>query len=270
MFRRWLLSIALLLGLLAPAAATLTTTNLAGFNAYTAAVAGGNIEFVGGSITGKLGATSGTSTIALNSGLTGGIDSAVSDNDLVIAVFATSSVSDRTLSITDGTSEYTLIDSELYSNDSSDTNLRVAYKFVSGDTATTFGPTGSLADGGTMAVYVFRGVDQTTPLDVAAVSGTGINTVLSNPPSITPSTAGAFIVAIGAGGHGRGSGVTYSSSDLTDFFTISADDSNDSILGIGHKDDWSSGAFNPAAFTFSGTDSVEYSWCAMTIALRPE
>lgn len=41
MIRRWLLSIALLLGLLAPAAATLTTTNLAGFNAYTAAVAGG-------------------------------------------------------------------------------------------------------------------------------------------------------------------------------------------------------------------------------------
>lgn len=40
MIRRWLLSFALLLGLLVPAAATLTTTNLSGFNAYTSAAPG--------------------------------------------------------------------------------------------------------------------------------------------------------------------------------------------------------------------------------------
>lgn len=235
--------------------------------------AGGNIEFVGGQTASKVGSAGGTSTIALNSGLTGGIASAVSDDDLVIAAFSTGSSADRTLSITTG---YTLIASELYQVSTErtfDTNLRVAYKFVSGDTATTFGATGSTADAGAMAVYVFRGVDLTTPLDVAAVTAVGEHTevsgpLLPNPPSITPVTPGAFIVCIGACGHDDGVD-TLSSSDLTGFLSVGSDDSNDTSLGIGHIDNWSSGAFDAAAFTFSGTAGNVDTFCAMSIALRP-
>lgn len=229
------------------------------------------IQFVGAATDGKLGATSGTSTIALNSGLTGGIASSVSEGDLVIAVFGTGSTANRTLSITDGANAYTLIASELYSNDNVDANLRVAYKFMGStpDTNTTFGPTGNASDAGAMAVYVFRGVDQTTPLDVAAVTATGINGVYADPPSITPSTAGSFIVCVGAGAHFAGT-QTYSSSDLTDFISVGGpDDNNDATIGIGHKDDWTSGAFDAAAFTFSSGSNINLSWAAITIALRP-
>jgi hypothetical protein len=187
---------------------------------------------------------------------------------LVIAVFATGAKTDRTLSITDGSTDYTLIGSEQHINDNFHTNLRVAYKFVSGDTATTFGPTGNTADAGTMAVYVFRGVDQTTPLDVAVQQSTSQNSALANPPSIAPTTTGAFIVCIGAAGHSGGVD-TFTSSDLTGFLTIGSNGSNDSTLGIGHKDDWTSGAFDAAAFGFTQADATSFSWAATSIALRP-
>jgi cytochrome c556 len=229
------------------------------------------IEFVGGNTAGKLGATSGDTTIALNGSLTGGIASAVSAGDLVIAAFSTGSAADRTLAITDGTNAYTLIDSELYQNDTEDTNLRVAYKFMGAtpDAATTFGPTGNAADAGAMAVYVFRGVDQGTPLDVAAVAAGATNTQLVDPAPITPVSAGAYIVCVGAGAR-EGLG-DFSSSDLTDFRTQSgSDDTNDTTLGIGHKPDWAAGEFNPAAWTHGAADSTNYSWASLTIALRPE
>jgi hypothetical protein len=228
------------------------------------------IQFVGGATANKVGNTVATSTIALDSGLTGGIASAVSAGDLVIAAFATGSVADRTLSITDGSSNYTLIGSELYADDDKDTNLRVAYKFMGGtpDTATTFGPTGNVDDAGAMAVYVFRGVDTGTPLDVAATTATGTNSGLPNPPSITPITAGAFPVHIGACGHSGGAD-TFTSGTLVDFMTDGANDTNDATIGIGHVDNWTSGASDPAAFGFSQVDSNTFSWAALSLVLRP-
>ena len=217
------------------------------------------IEFVGGNTAGKAGATSGNTTIALNSGLTGGIASAVSAGDLVIACFATGAVADRTLAITDGTTNYTLINSELYSNDTFDTNLRVAYKFMGGspDASTTFGPTGDNADSGAMAVYVFRGVDSGIPLDVAAVPATGIDTSRANAASIQPTTTGAYIVVVGAAAHNGGVD-TFTSSDLTDFLTVGGtNDTNDITLGVGHLA-WTSGAFNAAALGHSQADSTSF------------
>jgi hypothetical protein len=241
-------------------------------SAIVGTIGGVPIQFVGGATAAKAGATSGTSTIALNSGLTGGLASAVSNDDLVIAVFGTGSAADRALSITDGSTDYTLIGSELNSSDNCNTNLRVAYKFVSGDTATTFGPTGNTSDAGVMAVYVFRGVDPTTPLDVSVTTATGTNTMLANPPSITPATAGAFIVCLGVGGHDNNQEppATFASSDLEDFLTRNADDIFRATIGIGHKSDWTSGAFDASQFTLAaGNDSTAYSWAAMSIALRP-
>jgi hypothetical protein len=228
---------------------------------------GDGIRFVGGATASKVGATSGDTTIALNSGLTGGIASAVSPGDLVIAAFGTGSTADRTLAITSG---YTLIGSEQYANDTFDTNLRCAYKFMGAtpDTTTTFGPTGSTSDAGAMAVYVFRGVDPTTPLDVAAVQATALNTSRVVPPDITPSTVGAFPVVIGAAAHNGGTD-TFTSSDLTDFRTVGGNDTNDVTLGIGHQDNWSSGATNFATWGHSQADSTSFCWAATTIALRP-
>ena len=228
-----------------------------------------SIEFVGGKTASVAGATSGTTTIALNAGLTGGIGSAVQAGDLVIAAYATSSSGDRTLAITDGTNAYTLIDTELWVDDTYDTNLRVCYKFMgtTPDTATTFGPTGNISDAGAMVVYVFRGVDATTPLDVAAVPALLPSTARPDPPAINPVTSGAFIVAIGAAGHSGGTD-TFSSSDLLGFMTIGSNDSNDVSLGIGHFK-WIAGNNNPAVWGHTQQDSVSFSAAAMTVALRP-
>jgi hypothetical protein len=231
------------------------------------------IQFVGAASAGKLGAASGNTTIALNSGLTGGIASSVSADDLVIAVFGSGSQEDRTLAITDGTNPYTIISSELWINASVsvDTNMRVAYKFMGStpDTSTTFGPTQNSADGGAMAVYVFRGVDKTTPLDgVTPTTDSKNNSALVNPPTITPSTAGAFIVVAGAAGH-TGGVDTFSSSDLTSFRSQgSSNDNYDASIGIGHKPDWTSGAFDPAQWTFTQADSTSFSCLALSFVLR--
>lgn len=225
------------------------------------------IEFVGAATDTKAGATSGNSTIALNSGLTGGTRSGVQNGDLVIAFFASWSTVDRTLSITDGTNPYTLIATELLGNDTTKTNLRVAYKFVSGDTDTRFGPTGATSDTGAMGVFVFSGVNSATPLDVAATTATGLNSPIADPPSITPSTAGAHIICIGAGAHSAGL-QPYSSSDFDAFVSVQADLTRDISVGIGRKA-WTSGKFNPAAYSWSGFNDPSYSWAAMSVALRP-
>lgn len=233
----------------------------------------GAIQFVGATTAGKAGATSGNTTIALNSGLSGGVASGVAEGDLVIAVFGTGATADRTLAITDGSNNYTLIDSELYQDDTLDTNLRVAYKFMGGtpDASTTFGPTGDANDSGAMAVYVFRGVDPTTPLDVAAVSGQAADTSRVVPPDITPSTAGAYVVIVGAAAHNGGVD-TFTSTDLiADFATQGGtNDTNDVTIGVGHIDNWTSGATNAATWGHSQTDSTSFSWAGITLALRPE
>jgi hypothetical protein len=249
---------------------------LPGVASIIAGLGSSGIVFVGGAVASKNGAVSGNSTIALNSGLSGGVASSAASGDFVIAAFATGAASDVTLAITDGSSDYTLIGSELYANDTEDVNLRVAYKFITSDTEVTFGPTHSTSDGGSMAVYVFRNVNISSPLDVAAATATGLNTFLCNPPAITPSTAGAFIVSVGAatvGSYADGSPTPpeFASSDLTAFLTTPgpAEEANIAALGIGHKNNWTSGEFDPAAFTVpNDTDSSTYSWAAVTFALR--
>jgi len=234
-----------------------------------AADAANPIEFVGSATTTKAGAASGNSTMSLTAGLSGGIASSVSDGDFVIAVFATGGVADRTLSITDGTNPYTLIGSELYADDTNDSNLRVCYKFVSGDTSVTFGPTGASGEPGLTGVYVFRNVNQTTPLDVSAVTATGTNSLNPNPPSITPVTSGAFIVAIGASGTRNTGQAFVTPSDLTAFVDNNREDTYGVAFGIGHKNDWSSGEFDPAAWVHDSVASTSYAWTAITVALRP-
>lgn len=241
-------------------------TGIAGFTGAS------GIFYVGGNTATKAGATSGTSTIALNSSLSGGLRSSVQAGDLVVAIFGAASSSDVTLSITDGTTEYTLIGSELYSNDSVKTSLRAAYKFMGGspDTATTFGPTGDVTCAAALAVLVFSGVNASTPIDVTTTTATGINGMTPNPPAITPVTAGAKIISMGAAAHGSGSTVTFTSPDLSGFLSAYSADNNECTLGVGYKD-WTSGAFDPGAFSLvgAGFDDPNWSWAALTLALRP-
>ena len=235
------------------------------------------IQFIGGAITNKLGATAGNSTMPLNSGLTGGAESFAQSGDFVIGIFASSSSGDRTLSITDGTTAYTLIGAELFGNSTLDVNLRVAYKFITeADTSVTFGPTGATTDVGCTAVYVFRYVDPTTPLGgVTPTTATIATSRLANPPSITPVTPRSYIVCVGSGCvASTGVGPYNTPADLTGWFTDTRAGASTSfltpIVGIGHKNDWTTGAFDAAAFTLAaGGDSTATASAAISFVLKP-
>jgi len=228
-----------------------------------AAKAKSGIQYVGGYVVGFFGTTSEV-TITLTS-LTGGLASSPAAGDIVIVYFGTGSTADQNLVV----SGYTEV-VELYANSTYDTNLVVAYKFMGVTPDTSFTLTGgtlNTSDAGAVAVQVWRNVNAVTPLDVTQTTATIPLSVLANPPAITPITGGAVIVAGGAGAHVNGTQI-FSSSDLTAFISAGGSDTRDVTIGLGYHV-WTSGAFNPAAFTFSGSDSTLYSSAAVTLALRP-
>lgn len=227
------------------------------------------ISFVGAKMAQRAGGTSGNVTLAINSGLTGGIASAAASGDFVVAVYAVGSNADRTLSITDGTTDYTLIGSELYANGSIDTNLRVAYKFITSDTDVTFGPTGASSNEGVIGAYVFRGVNTSNPLDVTETTATGTGSMKANPPSITPSTAGSYIMLVGASTYDTRAEYT-DPGDMAYFIQMQgATDTYIAQAFMAHKDDWTSGAYDHAAINLTDADWASATWAAISIALRP-
>ena len=101
------------------------------------------LQYVGSNTGTWAGANTGNNNVSLTA-LTGGLSASAAIGDIVVALYVTGSTADRTLSITDGTNAYTLVNTEQYSNGTTyDTNLRVAYKILTAaDANTVFGPTG--------------------------------------------------------------------------------------------------------------------------------
>jgi len=227
------------------------------------------IVFVGGRSAIKAGASSGNTTITISSGLSGGVGSAAQSGDLVIAAFASSGVSALPKPISDGSTPYTIIASELYRSEIYGTNLRLAYKQMGAtpDASVTFGPTGNANDAGVMLVFVFRNVSSSSPI-VTSNTATVSNSGLPNPPAITPNVSGAVIVAVGAAGNGAGNGQTFACSNMTGMLTASQADTGSCCAGMAQAS-YASGTFDPNAFTASYSNSSAYSWAAITCALRP-
>lgn len=203
-------------------------------------------------------------TISLTS-LTGGLDTQPSADDVVVVTFAGGSNTDRTLAATG----YTQI-AQQRPNDVYDVNHYCGYKVMGGTPDTSVDLTAasaSSAHGGVVIVEVWRGVNTTTPMDVAAIPDTGTNSALANPPSITPVTAGARVCVSAAAAHVAGA-FNLSSSDLGTITVINADATID-VSALRGSVVWSSGAFDPAALTFGAADSTDNSWAAVTFALRP-
>lgn len=171
-------------------------------------------------------------------------------------------------------SGYTAAHTDLYQNDSNDTNLLVSYKVMgaSPDSSVSIPASNATTAGVAYAIYVFRGVDTSTPLDVTPVTAGAINTGIANAGAISPSSDGAWIVAVAAAAVAAGAAFTNPSgmSATTNHFrsaTITTT-TNDANIGVALKTDWASGSFDPAAFGGS-TSTNTGSWAAVTIALRP-
>lgn len=222
----------------------------------------GNIEYVGGQ-TQVLGTGDTTVTFAL----TGGLASTPADGDVVIVSVAVSSNTDYAIGVVTG--GYAEI-SELYANATRDTNLSVSWKRMGGspDTSVVVSGKSTSSAAGSVVVQVYRGVDATQPFDVTSTTSTTLTSIKPDPASITPTTSGAIIVVAAATGSSNISG-TMSASYLSDFITGTDTATFYKTYASMGNVAWTSGSYDPAQFTFSGTDNTGYTSASVTMALRP-
>lgn len=227
--------------------------------------AAAGIEYVGGTTGTTLGGVDDW-TVSLTS-LSGGLATSPSIGDLVVVYYGIGATSSA-LSPSVASAGYTLIATR-GANDDNDANLGVSYKVLStAETTVDLVSTGLAGRGGAVAIYVLRGVENKYSNFFNVITASGANSVLCDPPAITPTTQGSVILAGGVGAHARGA-ATFSSSDLTSFISAGVNATGvDATIGLGYVD-WTSGEFDPAAFTFSSSNSTAYSWAAATMSLLP-
>jgi hypothetical protein len=197
--------------------------------------------------------------------LTGGIASSPAENDIVIFVHTQRAGSDRDVGTT--TVGYTEIVELHGDNGSNDTNTSVNWKRM-GSTPDTQVVSEATAGRNIAMAYVLRGVDQTTPFDVTFTSSTGTLTGIANPPAITPTTTGAWVVAIAASMSRASTALTGPSG-----YSNSVHRANDGAdrfphLNIASKV-WDSGSEDPGPVS-GVSDDTTLSWTAATLALRPQ
>jgi hypothetical protein len=170
-------------------------------------------------------------------------------------------------------STYTASGSADYQNDTNDSNFQVSYKVMGAtpDTSVAIPASNATTAGVGYAIYVFRGVDTTNPFDATTVVTGNNNTGIANAAAITPTTAGAWVVAFAGAAVAAGAVFTNPAnmSTVTNHFrsaTITTT-TNDANIGGALYTAWTSGPFDPAAFGGS-TSTNTGSWSAVTIALK--
>ena len=231
------------------------------------------ISYVGGVAGGRAGST-GTTTQSINGTLTGGSNTSPSAGDLVVVWC--SAAADTTAAATQTVSGNT---SGTYSTETQQSQLGTTYDsyaqlnwMVQGstpDTTITIPSSGSARNAQRWAIHVFRGVDQTTPWDVTSTTASGTASGRPNPPSITPSTSGAWILWLGHSSAATGTAYTAPTDFATNWRGGTTSDTADDMDGFGYYTGWTSGAYDPAAITAGGTANAADSWVAKTAVLKP-
>jgi hypothetical protein len=201
----------------------------------------------------------------------------IQQNDFVIVAISVGNVVvDLTISSISGNNNGAYTNSaDLYGNGTnSDTNLIVATKKQGATVDTTFSFT--LAGTGigsadyNYVARVYRGLDTTTPIESGIVqTGQGSGTDLADPPSITPTTTGAVIVAV-YGGAQQSSLAWTAPANMSNFVQArqtTGVGGQHGIIGMGDAA-WTSGLFNPNAVTGGSADSRD-SWASATMVLKP-
>ena len=225
------------------------------------------IQYVGGVSGSRAGATS-TTTQSLSGTLSGGLDTSPSQGDLVLVTVAVGSSAGYTPS-TLAVDTYTPGTLRSQTGVTNYSYLQHSYKFMSAtpDTSITIPSAGNIRNAQTWTVQVFRGVDGSV-YDTTTIFATGTATGRPDPGAITPSTAGAWIIWLGASAAGTGSVFTAPSGFSTNWLNNTQADTYDSMIGAGYYTGWTSGSYNPAAVTAGGTTGATDSWVAETIALK--
>jgi len=204
-------------------------------------------------------------------GASGSTFLAATSGQLLVAVYAVASTADRALTISSASGgTWNLVASELYANDTYDTNLRVAWKFADAvglDNTVNYSSDAASGDAGAALVFAFSGVSQSSPLDVTPITASGTNGGRPDPGAITPATAGSIVLVLGAAALNSVSDLV--PTGLSDTISRQGPASTNRIVVAGGTSAWTSGALDPAAWTGGGGASAAASWAAVTMALRP-
>lgn len=166
------------------------------------------------------------------------------------------------------TSGYTEV-ADIYANSTFDTMLSINWKRMGAtpdSIVTVNGCYGSAGYGTSVVVYVLRGVDTTTALDVTTTTATGTSGGVPDAPSITPVSSGALVVAVGAGPP-NDAAITAPSGYSNSIFKAGTA-SYGNTCAVASKL-WAGGAEDPAVWTDWTVPSASYSWCAATLAFKP-
>lgn len=231
-------------------------------------VAQAAISFVGSAENGTANNADPTADLTAISGL--------AENDLVIAACGLGDADAVNLDVTMNTAGYTGIN-DLFADDTHETSFEVFYKFMGSTPDTSVvceGSTGGNDTGTAIVAIAFRGVDTTTPFDVASTSVTGINDPDADPPSIDWSTSGVWTVIAVASAHALGTNCTsdayvFPTGYTTNQIECAGNDTTDISVGMGYNSA-PADPENPGIVDHNGTDSTNNSWAAVTMALRPQ
>ena len=189
------------------------------------------------------------------------------NGDIILVGFSQSEAANRNIAGTGDNSGAGTEIGDLYSTSGSlGTNLWVGV-FKQGatpDTSITIDGIGSTSAPWAAFAVLYRTVNA-TPQDVAATTDTGTGTDLANPPSITPSTAGARIVSFYAAT--QENLATWTEPANMGNWSYAFGTTVGPVIGFAEHA-WTSGAFNPDAVT-GGNNGSNDTWAAVTLALRP-
>lgn len=149
------------------------------------------LVYVGGA---SANGTSGDFTVPLDA-LTGGVGTSAQPGDLVVVATGFIGTTDGDPGVT--TAGYTEL-TDLYADSVRDSNFAVAIKRLNAaETSVTCRGSGIASNAAGAAIHVWRGANETNPLDVAIETATvAASRVIKSPP-ISPITPGAIILSAG-------------------------------------------------------------------------
>ena len=208
-------------------------------------------------------------TVSLTS-LIGGIGTQPVAGDVIVIVSGWAHNADGDPGVTG----YTEI-ADLYANSTYDANLSLAWLVCGSTPPTSFSVNvqSATASPSFAIAGVFRGVDNTTPVDVAPVTATATGNIVGTLPSVTPVTSGAAVytcMVSAASGSTTAflNGVPAGYTSLG--WTKVAGSSYTVLAGGAVKFNWAAGvAQAPGAFTAGVGATTGTSRAMTTFALRP-
>lgn len=149
-------------------------------------------------------------------------------------------------------------------------SYHISYKFMTSTPDTTAPVADDTVNTESGIAYCFRGVNTGTPLDVAVTTSSGSGSTSPNPPSITPVTAGAAVVALGFLDDSIITNATPPTGYIDGAFVATGGGAAATASASGMVS-WkllaTPAAEDPGAYSTTGGSADD--WIGVTIALRP-